>query len=478
MKFLNFLIRNNVKSPYHPIEGKIIKEYNKIRGKEKRKYLCHAPFKSMTFFRTGDVLACWYNKLFPLGRYPEDSIHDIWFSNKAKKLRQYILHNDLSYGCSDCRKSMKARNFYNVGAWRYDFLPDHNSNYPVSLDFQISNACNLQCIMCNGEASAMYRAHCEKMEFYKNPYDDNFIKQLEPFIPHLKEASFSGGEPFFAGEFYKIWDLIIAINPKIRISVTTNGNILNDKVKKYLNALDFNITLSLDAISKETYEGIRVNGNFELMMKNLAYFKDYTHTRGTDFGVKICPMRQNWQELPELAKFLNEKNIFFLFNTVIYPQYCSICSLRSDKIKEILTFLKQFRLSTHTSLQKENAVRYKHLIEQIEGWYNDALQRDKINFYALNAQELAEIFINNVKNYLDNELNYLKAENPEPLEKYKELVSHLINESPDEVMAQLGMRFYASTPIDRMLAEIEIRNYEKNKDRFLQIGRFGKEADL
>jgi MoaA/NifB/PqqE/SkfB family radical SAM enzyme len=471
MNLWKSLFNNNKGIIYNPIEKKIVNQFNEIRSIDKRKLLCHAPFKSMTFFHTGDVLACWYNKLFPLGKYPEDSVHDIWFSKRSDKLRDFIRHNDLSYGCADCRNALNAKQFNIVGAWRYDYLPDKKNEYPVSMDFQISNSCNYQCIMCNGEYSASVRTNRENQNQYKNPYDDNFFEQIIPFIPHLKEASFSGGEPFFANEFYKIWDLIISINPKINISLTTNGSIYNDKVLKYLNALSFNISLSLDAITESTYSKIRVNGDFNTVMKNMQIFLDYTVAKGTVFAVKICAMRQNWQELPELSTYLNKMNISFQYDTVIYPPYCSLWSLRVGRLNEILEFLKQHSLSANSFIQKQNAKRYLDLVNQIENWKDEAQKREEVNFYQLNTHQLAEMFIYNVKTYLDTKLNYLKSENPIQIEKIKELVTKLIKDSPTEEIAFLGMQYYASVPLERWLAELEIRDYEKNLDRFIQIGK-------
>jgi MoaA/NifB/PqqE/SkfB family radical SAM enzyme len=454
---------------YHPLEKSIVQEYNEMRSKDKRKYLCHAPFKSVTFFHTGNVLACWYNKFFPLGHYPEDSIHDIWFSKRAAKLREYIKHRDLSYGCIDCKRQFLGRNYYSTGAWRYDFLPVTEGKFPVSMDFQISNACNLQCIMCNGEYSAKVRSKRENQQQYKNPYDESFFTQIKPFLLHLKEASFSGGEPFFAKEFFTLWDLIIETNPGLNASVTTNGNIYNDKIQKYLDALPFNINVSLDAITEETYKKIRVTGSFSAVMKNIEIFEKYTKNRGTTFAVKTCPMRQNWHEIPELANFLNDRNISFLYNIVFYPPYCSLWNMDSVRLAEVASFLKKFSLKGTTEVQKQNAVRYNDLIRHVDEWYNAALKRENSGLDKKSIEELTEIFLENAKIYLDTVISDLDDENPLEYDKVKQTVLRMIKDSPSEKVALTGMQYYVSAPVDRLLAEMEIRQYEKNLDRFLQI---------
>jgi hypothetical protein len=205
-------------------------------------------------------------------------------------------------------------------------------------------------------------------------------------------------------------------------------------------------------------------------MKNLELFSEYTVSRGTYFAVKICPMRQNWHELPQLFTFLNEKNIYFQYSTVIYPPYCSIWSLPSHKLKEIVSYFNKYSLPGESATQKENAVRFQELIHQTGIWYEEALIREQMNFYQKTTAELAELFINRVQTYLDEELNHLKEDSPLQIAKMQELVQRLIADSPSEEIALAGMQYYASVPIERWLAEIEIRDYEKNLDRFLQIG--------
>jgi hypothetical protein len=115
-------------------------------------------------------------------------------------------------------------------------------------------------------------------------------------------------------------------------------------------------------------------------------------------------------------------------------------------------------------------VRFQELIHQTGIWYEEALIREQMNFYQKTTAELAELFINRVQTYLDEELNHLKEDSPLQIAKMQELVQRLIADSPSEEIALAGMQYYASVPIERWLAEIEIRDYEKNLDRFLQIG--------
>lgn len=455
---------------FNPINKRTIKNFNKIRDKSKCKYLCNAPFSTIFFTEYGEILPCYYNKNIVFGKYPEQSPEEAWFGEKMNNLREHIKHNDLSYGCQDCMQYLNNENYYSAGAWKYDYLPVNKSKYPISIDFQISNICNLSCIMCNGEYSQTVRQKREKKDTYSNPYDEEFLKKIIPFIPHLKEAAFTGGEAFIIKQYFEIWDKIIEINPKIIISVTTNGTILNSRIKSYLEKLNFNITMSLDSINKENFENIRRLSNFDNVLNNLNYYIDYTKSKRTLLTVKICPMRQNWHELPEIINFLNEKNILFLFNNVVFPPYCSLWNLPFEKLNEIYLFLKEKTFNTISNIQKGNIERVNNLIKQIAEWGNQAKEFEN-NYPDINSKSVSEINIllkNKIRQYLTANTNISTSTSfGQDLEK---VFDELIISIYDEYILKNAFIYFFKIPIHRILSEFNIRNFEKIKERTIQAG--------
>jgi MoaA/NifB/PqqE/SkfB family radical SAM enzyme len=199
----------------------------------------------------------------------------------------------------------------------YDHLEKYKDNiWPTSMSFAISNACNYECLMCGGSWSSSIRKNREKKPPIKIPYDDNFVEELKDFIPHLKDVRMSGGEPFLNSFTYKILDLFIELNPNIEIVITSNGSILNSKIKNYIDKLkNLKISISLDAVNKKTYELIRKNSNFELVMNNMDYFI----SKNVLSGIAVCPIIQNIYEILDIVDFCISKNIDFYFNNVYYP---------------------------------------------------------------------------------------------------------------------------------------------------------------
>ncbi len=458
------------KTKYHPVNKKLLKEYNAIRPKKKRKLLCHAPFKSLLFNPSGEVTLCHYNRGLSIGKYPENSIHEIWFGKKINKLRKYIRHNDMSLGCQSCKKDIINKNFYSTGAIKYDYLPDSDSDYPCMLSFQIDNTCTLECIMCSGEYSSSIRKNREKKSAYKNPYDLEFVRQIEEFIPHLKTVSFTGGEPFLIDLYYDIWDRIIKINPDITVYVSSNGTILNNKVKELLNKANFNLTISIDSLQKETYESIRKNSKFENVISNIKYFYDYSKKNNRIFSVKFVLMHKNYQDIPELFKFWNDKSIQIYANPVVIPTYISLQTLEPDKLKKVIDYLSVFSFENNTEIQKNNNRRYKDIINRLTNWHKKSTNRKSYNFFEnKNILEIKNIFFKQIKCYVTDDYTLKKEEKKVKINKIITISEKIFDSIQDEKIVKNSLiKFIIGLPVDMIIEEMERTNIEALIARFEQ----------
>ena len=102
--------------------------------------------------------------------------------------------------------------------------------------------------MCIGELSSSIRKNRERLPALKNAYDDNFVQQLEEFIPHLKELRFNGGEPFLINEVFKIFEKVEKLNPKLKIVIATNGTVVNYKVNQAKSWYEYSIYLATPSL--------------------------------------------------------------------------------------------------------------------------------------------------------------------------------------------------------------------------------------
>ena len=461
---------------YNPVDKYLVNEYNKHRKGGGKPVLCYAPFKNMYLGHHGNVISCCFNRTYFLGTYPKQSLKEIWTGTKAKKLRDYIKHNDLSLGCTDCKNLMEGKNYDAIKAKMYDELPQ-NDNFPTVIEFELNNTCNLECIMCSGDYSSLIRRNREKKPPIDNVYDKEFLKQLEEFIPHLTETKFYGGEPFIIDIYYEIWDKIITINPNARISVQTNATVLNDRVKNLLNKGKFHLNISLDSINKETYEKIRINANFEKVMENIKYFHDYCKKNDTFFGISTCPMRQNWRELPQMMDFCNNLDVPVYFHMVWFPQTASLWNLDSEKLKEIYDYLTSYDFNKNSSIEIKNHTHYFDFVSQVNSWYSKALIREKefeveqsmILEENKKAGELKEELFQKIDLYTKSNHMFSDNEKQEKLNLYYSKMESVFNRFPPNFpLSRAISKLINEFPVDILAAELESETedglYEKLKD--------------
>lgn len=345
--------------------------YEAYRGKRASKWVCMAPFKSMYFGHGGQVVTCCYNRNHPLGNYPQRSISEIWNGPEANELREHIKAYELDYGCHGCKAMMEAGNYEAVKAAQYDPPVENRNGYPSVMEFELSNECNLGCVMCVGEFSSYIRKHVEKLPPIPSAYGPEFIEQLEEFIPYLEETKFYGGEPFLIPIYQEIWDKIVELSPKTRVCVQTNATILSDRVKKTLEKGAFHINISIDSLQKERYENIRRNAVFEKVMENILYIREYTRRKDSFFGLSFCLMRSNWEEAADFIRFCNKYDGKAYFHTVSTPDSMSLMTWGIEPLTHILETFEGVIFEAETDMQRENVRHFEHWIRQIQQWKTD-----------------------------------------------------------------------------------------------------------
>lgn len=466
--------KNPVSGP--ELNGDIITDYNAARGKPNSRHICHAPFSNMYFNVHGDCAPCWLAFIEP-DSYPAKSIREIWFGEKYQTLRNHLLKYDLTHKCNVCLKNLQGGNYTSVLARAYDI--NDVGDYPSMLELELSNTCNLECVMCIGELSSSIRKNRDRLPALKNAYDDNFVEQLEEFIPHLKELRFNGGEPFLINAVFKIFEKVEKLNPKLKIVIATNGTVVNYKVKEWLDKLNIHINFSLDSLTPEIYETIRVNAHFDRVMEHFLFYRQYTKENNRTMCLMVNPMRNNWHEMPEFIRFVNKHNINIWFNTIHRPTEWAIWSLPHAELKKVYEtlhsteFLKEERTN---SLSAYNLGIFNNLVNvQIKNWVSEAIEREsQPNMIPgeITEMDAKGLFEKKISDFIYSNLN-----EGEEQKKYR---LHNLFEKLDRLATTLKDRnpeidFYKSivgVPVDVFYKELENRSVnslvEDFENRFMQ----------
>lgn len=340
---------------------------------------------NINFDQSGIASACCFNRTHVLGRYPSNSLSEMWYGESAQKLRKYIREEDFSHGCELCEKQIDAGNYYGVRARFFDkystasasllrsfFNRKDKIEMPQCLEFELSNTCNLECTMCDGHFSSLIRKNREGLPPLDSPYDEGFVEQLIPFLPHLRDAKFLGGEPFLVPIYFSIWEKIAVHNPKIKVHITTNGTVWNNKVERVLDKLWCGVIVSIDSLERETYESIRINSKFERVMANIEKFRAYTKRIGSWMCLAICPMTNNWREIPAFVNYGTKTGTFLGFNTVFKPAHLSLKFKTRQELEEIVDYLESQSFTGSGDVYDYNMNVYKSLVDEVRCWKNES----------------------------------------------------------------------------------------------------------
>lgn len=415
----------------------IINQFNASRKIKNPSTLCYAADISLNFEQTGHVTACCFNRSYVLGKWPEESIMDIWTGKKVKALRMALQNNSLALGCEQCRVMLHDGNFESALISQFDnYIPRVNGMVaetsgefymPTLFEFELSNTCNLECIMCGGKWSSAIRKNREKLPSLKSPYDDRFVGQVRECIPMLKRANFLGGEPFLISIYYDIWEDIVELNPSMEVAITSNGTTLNKRAKRIIEGLDnVKLTLSIDSLDKSTYEIIRRNADFDLVRENI----DYLLQTGKLVSFSVCPMIQNRMEIPSIIEFCEHHGIDIFFNVVNGPLGGRLKSIHKDPSEkqedESLLPETSMRFLESSTLQETidhyRSFRFKKhyqnilngLISQLESW-KEQKESDKVDMAAISPAEENEQYYKNglfeqVSHVIDKEQIHARLE--------------------------------------------------------------------
>jgi MoaA/NifB/PqqE/SkfB family radical SAM enzyme len=214
-------------------------------------------------------------------------------------------------------------------------------------DLRLNGKCNLECIMCRVWLGDNGR--CNETTFWNDG-----PKEIFPF---LLEIDMLGGEPFIQADTFKLIDQVSEVNKDCKWNFTTNGNWkLSGKIKKYLDKIKINVfTISVDAITPDTYLKIRKKGDFKKVFDTIEDLIVYRNNECPWMYLRLDFVVQsgNLNEILPFYKICIEKDLDPSYILLEYPKIFSIKNLDSKSLeivqKETSAFIndsKAFALNT------------------------------------------------------------------------------------------------------------------------------------
>lgn len=168
------------------------------------------------------------------------------------------------------------------------------SALPAKVVLQTTDACNLNCPMCQIPLADKKR-HMPRALF------DRVVDELFPTLMELHPTNL--GEPLVSPWFLELCEAMRVHG--VALDLTTNGTLLDDKRIAAIVPVARDIKVSFDGATAFTYERIRHPARFEQVcgnVRDLARALAEISGRRPVLALQMTLMRSNVAELPELVR--------------------------------------------------------------------------------------------------------------------------------------------------------------------------------
>jgi len=298
---------------------------------------CRAPFTSLHVDQFGDTRPCCQSSRV-LGNVADQTLDEIWHGDSLAELRTAISDGDLSLGCEHCEWAGRGgRETTYAVRFDRDRLPAPDAG-PTRLELAPSNACNLQCTMCNGDWSSSIRLHREKRPALPRLFGDRQLAEVAALADGLDEIQLFGGEPLLMPEGLRLLD--IAEQTGIRAVVTTNGSILTPRVEALLDRPGVDLVVSVDGTSPEVYESIRCGASWSVLQEHLDRMQELAAKHGNRVNLAHCLMTTNWHEFPDHLRWAAGRGLGVYVNDVLSPEAASLHHLTPPELDAVVQTLR------------------------------------------------------------------------------------------------------------------------------------------
>lgn len=169
----------------------------------------------------------------------------------------------------------------------------------LQVRMDITNKCNLLCRMCH------YRNTASEPKYDMEP--DLFRKIVREIFPFTEWAALSCQyEAFMSRHIEEILASLVD-SPCKQIGIVTNATLWNERRIGLVleNPAIAAVSVSIDGGTKETFERIRINGNWDKLVRNLELFERMRSQRGTgrpELRFNTVLMKSTVLELPKLIE--------------------------------------------------------------------------------------------------------------------------------------------------------------------------------
>ncbi len=262
---------------------------------------CPEPFERVELHNTGEIFACCpnWNDRYYLGNIKDNSVEEVWNSERAIDLRRRILNNDYSL-CNKDRCVYLKSGFPPAMTAEYENYQPKMEQYPLAIKFVYDYECNIDCSICRDRIK---RYPDEELNELNAKIDTFFL----PMLKHARILTINAyGDPFGSRHSKLLIQKAAKMYPDLKFDFHTNGILINKSVLENINITADKIEtvrISIHAATKETYGKIVTNGEklFPKIVENLKFLKEMRKQNNFKLFIHFVVLPENFKEMPKFV---------------------------------------------------------------------------------------------------------------------------------------------------------------------------------
>lgn len=193
----------------------------------------------------------------------------------------------------------------------------------------VTSRCNIRCRTCG---------------LWSSPWDlpRKTADEVIAYYPYLERIVWLGGEVFMYRDFEELFDKALAF-PNLQQQIITNGFILTKHWIEKIMKAGVEFTVSVDGVTKEVYEYIRVGSNFERLVENIKLANETRdkYSSKTKMRLNAVIMKSNYHQLEDFVGFAKEHGFCQVSLMALHfdedPQENILYSRADRKVLEYIT---------------------------------------------------------------------------------------------------------------------------------------------
>jgi len=350
--------------------------------KLKNKQVCKVPFFAIEIDINGDVTVCCpYKNSYIIGNVYEKPFDEIWYSDKAKLLRQEIISCNYSKcNLHICNPKDNIEQDKLTLMDKIDIDLKENPPYPKYVKFCHDSHCNIKCITCR--------------DYYKtnNPDRNNFLnshieKTFLPILKNCEVVSLNGsGEVFASPHCKSLIKAIVKTYPNIKFDLHTNGLLCNKTLCDKLGITEkiVSVDVSMSAITKKTYNKIMIGSNYKIVIDNIKWLSELKKNgilKKLDLYFVVQEL--NYKEMQDFVKFATNMGA-----DVYFWEYRDWGTKFGREFKKIAVFMPY-----HKNYNKFAKMLQNPIFKQENVHFNNFLNNVKV----LSKSDILKFKFNNLK---------------------------------------------------------------------------------